>query len=146
MTPPFTLRRHYPSEVEYRVADDGTTSPVQLEASYTISVGHNTDNPLDWRVALTVQFSGKAEAKELVKGKVTFVGYFNITDTIPDAERQNYAARNGGGILYSAARELIANISARSPHMLITLPVASFASINIDPATPRVQLKAARPN
>jgi preprotein translocase subunit SecB len=141
----FTLRRHYPSEVEYWVSDEGPQAPAPLNVGYTLTVGANTENPLEWRVTVTVNFSGKLDDKDLVKGKVTFVGYFDLPADIPEAERQNFAARHGGGILYNATRELVANISARSPHLLITLPITSFSEVKIDPDAPQVKIRAPRP-
>ena len=129
----FILRRHYPVKVDYWASEHEVVQPANLDVKYTIGVGHNKTNPLDWRVQLTVVFSARHQNEDTIKGTVVFVGYFLLPDVIPEADRTNFAARNGASVLYSATRELVAYISCRSANRNITLPLAVFNEVKIDP-------------
>lgn len=137
------IRQHHPVQVEYWASEEAVSDPAPLKVAYSISLGPNTDNPLDWRVALTVNFSGiSPKKKETVKGTVTFVGYFDVSADTPKTERENFVARNGASVLYSAVRELLANISCRSSNRRVLLPLTSFHDITINPDAPKAQIEA----
>ena len=130
--PGFNLRRHYPTEIEFWSTEEGYSEPCEVKAQLTLGVGPNTSNPLDWRVNSKVTFTAKAGKKTVARGSVAFVGFFDVPMEMEEAKRQKFVAENGASILYAATRELVANITARAPNKLITLPPTSFGGLNPD--------------
>jgi len=124
--PFFQLRRHYISQLEFSSIEEVVPDPHGVEATASIAMGPNTANPRNWRLELTVKFSVRHEQKEISKGTVVFVGIFDVNPQVPEDEMPRLVAINGASILYGAAREMIANISARGSNRLVTLPSISF--------------------
>ena len=120
------LRRHYPSEIQYILSDDIPSGELKIECGITLNAGHNTDNPLDWRVTTQTTFRVWKENKDIIKGHITFVGFFGVPIDIDATERAGYVSKFATPILYSAAREVIANLTGRAPMTPIALPHMSF--------------------
>jgi preprotein translocase subunit SecB len=140
-----TLRRHFPIGIEYSTSEDIVAQPIELKAEYSIGLGQNQTDPLDWRVMLTVNFSAVSDKKEIAKGKVVFVGYFNVHEAVPAEERPTFVASTGSSVLYGASRELIADITCRSVNRHIILPIVSFADVKIESPFRQETLQVASP-
>jgi preprotein translocase subunit SecB len=88
---------------------------------------------LDWRVSITVNFSVEVEKKVVCKGSVIYAGFFDVSETVTVESRQKFVAAHGASVLYAATRELIANLTSRSPNLQhMVLPVASFSNLQLE--------------
>jgi preprotein translocase subunit SecB len=135
----FSLKRHYPKEVEFWVTEEVVPQMITLNAEYQINVGTSKLDPLDWRVELNLRFSGKASDVEVAKGKIVFVGYFGLPEELPEKNRAEFVAKQGASILYAASRELLTNLSCRSPHIHLILAPTTFAGLNVDATVPKTE-------
>ena len=52
-----------------------------------------------------------------------------VTDGLAQERKEQLALVNGFSVLYSAAREMLLNITARSAYGAVTLPTLSFVSL-----------------
>jgi preprotein translocase subunit SecB len=125
----FAIRRHYPTAIDFWITEALHGEDFIVEAQIQVSGGPNTDNPLDWRIETKVVFSAKLGETLISKGTLTFVGFFDAPDEVAEENRQNYMVQNGVSILYSATRELLANLTARAPNKIIILPPTFFGPV-----------------
>lgn len=137
------LRRHYPTEITYWVSEDAHEEELVIEASVNVAAGPNTGNPLDWRVGTTVVFSATSKTVVVAKGSISFVGFFDAPDQVPEDKRADFMTTQGSSILYSATRELVANLTARTAGKLITLPPVIFANMARGPMTEKKEVRSA---
>jgi preprotein translocase subunit SecB len=123
----FKIRIHYPTEIQYTALEESHPGGFLTEAAISVSGGPNTNDPLDWRVSVTVSFKAKDKEIEVAKGTVAFVGYFDLPPEVKEEDRNEFVNRNAAPILYAAIRELVANISARSPNGAVILAPMVFS-------------------
>lgn len=84
------------------------------------------DNPHSWLVELAIELTGiSGEKLPSYVGMVRMHGYYEVHNNYPhDPER--LIRVTGASMLYGAAREMIANLTARGPNGMLTLPSVSF--------------------
>jgi len=93
----------------------------------TPQLSQSKENPLEWAILLRVVIKqAETEHPAPYTGEVTFFGNFRVSEAVTEESRRRLVGTNGASILYGAARELVANITARGPHPMITLPSISF--------------------
>lgn len=102
----------------------GVESP---KVTADIKSGQNTENPLAWRFELSVATDKKASEKDFpyIFG-VTMVGFFRVDENYPTENAEMLVTVNAPSVLYSCAREFLANVTGRSPYAAILLPSLSF--------------------
>lgn len=96
----------------------------QIESSVTLA-GHKED-PRRWKVDLTVKFKPSQGESKPYSGDISFTGYFAVDAAYPDANVKFLVETNGPSVLFGAARETIANLTARGPWPMVMLPTQSF--------------------
>ena len=124
------LRRHYPTDITCNISEDTPGVNLLVSAQVSMTAGHNTENKLDWRISTTVKFSAKVGEIAVANGSVTFVGFFDAPSDMAEDKRPGFVVSNGVPILYSATRELLANLTARAPGKLVTLPPFDFGNVS----------------
>jgi len=136
---PLTILNHDFTVIELR-ADESSDPIGELELSTDVSVGTNAEDELLRLCELTVEF-GSADEKEPAPycGKITISGVFRISDAYAEHRRDQLIEVTATSILYGACREMLANLTARSSHGMLSLPSVSF----FDPAKAPVK-KAAK--
>lgn len=107
--------------------------------------GPSTENPLDWRLSLTVRFGGKGDkdGPPPYHGHLKVIGYFEVAESYPEDKRDSLIGITGASILYGACREMLANLTARGPHGLVSLPSISFLEPDGKKAAKKATRKAA---
>ncbi len=70
-------------------------------------------------------------------------GLVEVHDEFPAERRESLAVVNGLGLLYGAVREMVANVTARSVHGILTLPALNFVEV-VKQATDEAASKATR--
>ena len=82
----------------------------------------------EWRVELNIDSDAKSKKSQFPYFfNVVLVGYFQVDENYPAQQADLLAQINAPSMLYSAGRELLLNISGRSPYPPIVLPSFSFA-------------------
>lgn len=103
----------FPTKVE-------KTKPVDLAISNATVVLDPESNK--WRSELTVS-SIDDFAYDF---RITMVGFFSVSDKLDPNTSRMLAETNGPAVLYSAAREIIATVTRRSPVPATVLPLVTF--------------------
>lgn len=106
------------------------------------------ENPLEWVVQLSVLFGNFDETpKEPAKyaGQIIVRGLFQVAEQYSAEERSKLMEITASSILYGACREMLANLTARSSHGMISLPSVTFTPFeNTENKAPQVQKKNAK--
>jgi preprotein translocase subunit SecB len=85
------------------------------------------DNPLHWKVILTIEFCPENPAvPSTYEGKISVEGEFQIHEGFEEQNCEALIRVTATSILYGACREMIASFSARSIHGILSLPSISF--------------------
>ena len=139
-------------------------SPLQLEKSFftAVSIRANRDGSPDakwnvqtipevlkqgdekrkWAVSLRVILKSIDDLKPCYNAEVEIAGTFSVAPTWPEANIEQLVHINGCPVLYSAAREMISNLTSRGPWPMLVLPTVSFADYAPKPPTAPTQTKA----
>lgn len=103
------------------------------------------EKPLEWIVQLSVLFGNFDETPiEPAKytGQITVRGLFQVAEQYSAEERSKLMEITASSILYGACREMLANLTARSSHGMISLPSVTFTPFeNTENKAPQVQKK-----
>lgn len=92
-----------------------------------IKSGQHAENPLVWRFEVSIATDKKASEKDFPYiFAVTIVGFFRVDENYPIENAEMLVTVNAPSVLYSCAREFLANVTGRSPYAAILLPSVSF--------------------
>jgi|ERR1039458_5765940 preprotein translocase subunit SecB len=134
---PLQLREHGFTTVRVHATDNGslTNSPSLKPA---ISFERQSANPNQWRLVLSLELGSREAAKAFAyEGEMKVQGLVEVTGNVPEDRKEQLALVNGFSLLYSAAREMLLNITARSRHGGVTLPTISFVSMVKEATEPK---------
>ena len=134
---PLQLREHGFTTVRVHVIDNGSiANPPSLQP--TISFERQSANPNQWRLVLSLELGSRDAAKAFAyEAEMNVQGLVEVTGTLPEERKEQLALVNGFSLLYSAAREMLLNITARSRHGGVTLPTLSFVSMVKEATQPK---------
>ncbi|MCP5531972.1 MAG: protein-export chaperone SecB [Akkermansiaceae bacterium] len=123
---PLAIRAHEFLEIHLEATDcDDPDAPLTLD--FNRKWGQSENDPLDWMAELTVRFGGEGDDDKVpYRGVIRAAGYFRIAKAYPEQNRETLIKVTGASILYGACREMLANLTARSSHGMISLPSVSF--------------------
>ena len=123
---PLSILNHEFLEIVLK-ASETEIAEAPLSLDFNREWGPSSNDPLEWKLSLTVRF-GTEDEEEFVpyRGLLRIVGYFRINEGFPEARRDELIRITGASILYGACREMLANLTARTPHGMISLPSISF--------------------
>ncbi len=130
---PLQLERSSIGNVTVRVADRGVVSP-EVEVEVIPTFARHNDNPLRWLVAIKISFGRSDDRPIPYEGQIECDGVFTIVDESLAEERQlRLIAVTAPSMLYAAAREVIASLTARGKNGLFLLPSVSFTDQTLIP-------------
>lgn len=134
---PLQLREHGFTSVRVQVIDSGAlTNPPSLKPA--ISFERQSTNPNQWRLVLSLQLGSREADKAFAyEAEMTVRGLVEVTGKVPEDRKEQLALVNGFSLLYSAAREMMLNITARSRHGPLMLPTISFVSMVKEATEPK---------
>lgn len=133
---PLQIDRHEFLDVEMH-ANEGNDCHTSLPLTVNRSFAHHKDDPLQWRVELTIRFGGKEEGKDSVySGSLRIAGYFRVSPKYPADKVTQLIEVTAASILYGACREMLANLTARGSHGVVSLPSVSFVAPRKQKALP----------
>lgn len=88
------------------------------------------DSRDQWRLVLTLLLTSADPSKPFpYEAELQLQGLVQVTDGLAQERKEQLALVNGFSVLYSAAREMLLNITARSAYGAVTLPTLSFVSL-----------------
>lgn len=123
---PLQIERHEFLDIEIHATDSADTHsslPLEIARAYA---RHDSD-PLRWRVELNLRFGGDVDGKPSVySGMLRIAGYFVIHKKYPEEKIKSLIEVTASSILYGSCREMLANLTARSVHGVVSLPSISF--------------------
>ena len=125
---PLSIVAHEFREIQVKAAEEDKPKGT-LGLKFNRKWGASDNDPLNWILELTVEFGGdQGEAKAPYAGLMRIEGMFKIHKDYPEDKRDSLIKVTGASILYGACREMLANLTARSSHGIISLPSVSFIS------------------
>jgi preprotein translocase subunit SecB len=125
---PLQLNQSVIGEVAIK-AFEGSPSATSLTITTQPSFGRNDANPKQWIVKLKVLFKGAEEKPAPYEGHVEVSGVFTITEDLPEDKVLKIVPVNCTMLLYSTVREIIASLTGRGPHGMLTLPSVLFSDL-----------------
>jgi preprotein translocase subunit SecB len=126
---PLQLRQHFFSLLSIRANPQGSGN-AEPSLEPTIFFQKHSDDPSQWVLRLHVRVgSAKAEAPFLYDAEVEIHGLVEVSNGFAPEKREQLAVVNGLGLLYSAIREMVLTVTARSAHGGFCLPALNFVEI-----------------
>jgi preprotein translocase subunit SecB len=126
---PLQLKDHRFTRVAVKVIEGGDSSAVpSFEPTIWFEPVPETVN--QWKLALAVKLASADSTKPFsYEAEIQVQGLVQTDDGFPEERREQLAVVNGLSILYSAVREMLLNITARSASGAVTLPTLSFVEM-----------------
>ena len=92
--------------------------------------GAAEENNRHWRMKLAVRFGGeKNRIESIYSGEIHVIGYFRVHDKFPEEKTKKLIEVTAASILYGSCREMLANLTARGPYGMVSLPSISFVPL-----------------
>jgi preprotein translocase subunit SecB len=91
-----------------------------------IDISTNKEHPGIWQVHLALKYSPNANENVPYGFSIEIVGFFGVHPKWPKNQIETLVKINGPAILYSAAREIIVQITSRGPWGPMLLPAVNF--------------------
>lgn len=109
--------------------DEDAPRPAHLahqDIATDVECAQREDDPLAQRVLLSISLTPKAKSRYNYDFRIEMMGFFRLAPDWPEEQRSSLVAINGPSLLYSAAREHLAQITARGPFPSLFLPSITF--------------------
>ena len=118
----FELKEGFDSDFN---RDQTEVEPPKLNIN--VESGKNDEVANHWRFELSIEADEKSTGDNFpYVFSISLVGFFQVDENFPAENADMLATINAPSVLYSAAREVLANITGRSPYPAILLPSISF--------------------
>jgi preprotein translocase subunit SecB len=130
---PLQLERLSIGDLKLKVADRGAASD-ELEVEVVPTFARDDDTPTRWMVSINIKFGRSDDKPVPYEGQIGCEGMFMIVDESLSEEMQlKLIAVTAPSMLYSAAREIIASLTARAKNGVFLLPSVSFTDQTLVP-------------
>ena len=96
----------------------------EMEANHRSE--RNSEHLRTWTVVLELKYQPAVETNTPYVFSLKLVGFFKVADAYPETQVERLVQTNGPSVLYSIARELVREQTARGPDGPFILPTASF--------------------
>ena len=128
---PMQLERHFFTKVHLDAHRDGDASTIgQLRTE--VAVARDANDPRRFQVTLQLKLLPGAEKKSCYTAEIHIVGLVRVAPLWPEEKILPLVEANGPGLLYSAVREMVCNVTARGPWPMLCLQSVTF--VNAKPA------------
>lgn len=131
MTPvsPLRLKNYFFTHIELTAEEDGSLENTPDLQPYVQASPAGEDRN-SWLLTLGVNLrSHEPQQPFAYRAKFEIQGFVTIDDAYPAENKGELARINGTSLLYSAIREMVLNLTARSAHGPLYLPILNFAEI-----------------
>jgi preprotein translocase subunit SecB len=126
VNPSFEKRQAITAWMGYHYQPDDLFEPDVVTFDASGFYASKKDDPLRRVCALTIVSDRKPRKKVPYFFRITLEGYFQICPSYPTERIEILFHANAPGLLYGAAREILASITGRGPFPAIVLPSISF--------------------
>jgi len=133
MNSPLQLNQHVFHRIHLDVHPDAKPD-VQAELRMTCELGKDPNNNRNARLALGLDIAAKGTEIPCYTGHFEIVGYFSVHTDYPEKDMDALIVVNGGGMLFGAIREMVANLTARGPQPMVMLPTINFQTLEAKPS------------
>jgi preprotein translocase subunit SecB len=132
---PLQLERHFFTKVQVEAhREGGLAARSQLRSD--IEIARDPKNVRRFEITLCLKLVPEPENKPCYTAEIHVVGLFRVVEQWPEAQVLPLVEANGPALLYGAARELLANLTARGPWPVVCLQSATFVQSQ-KPANPQ---------
>lgn len=84
----------------------------------------------EWQLELTIKIASTDKTNPYIYDiEIQTIGIVELIVEVPSDDRQKLAVVNGLSILYGAVREMVINLTSRSPYGALMLPTISFTDV-----------------
>ena len=126
---PLQIKEHRFTNLRVKAAEYGNVAaPTSLKPDIWFEPVANTPN--QWKLVLTLLLTSADAARPYAyEVEIQIQGLVEAKDTLSPEKKEQIALVNGFSVLYSAAREMLINVTARSVYGPISLPTISFVDV-----------------
>jgi preprotein translocase subunit SecB len=135
MNSPLQLNRHFFNRIHLDAHPEARPE-VQTDIRTTCELGKDNNNPRNARLSLNVEILAKGTEIPAYTGHFEIVGFFSVHPDYPEDGMNALVLVNGGGMLFGAIREMLANLTARGPQAMVMLPTLNFQEMLKQPEVP----------
>lgn len=133
MTPvsisPVQLKHHFFPRIQLQAIPGGKREN-QPMINREVAYEPLPNKPKDWQIELKVKLESAEKINPFIyELDVHVIGIFELVAELPPEQGQQLIVVNGLSILYGAVREMVVNLTARSPFGAVLLPTISFTDI-----------------
>ena len=99
-------------------------------------------NPNEWRLWLILKLGSADPSRPFgYEVEMQIQALIEVSNNFPAGQKETMALVNGFSLLYSAAREMLLNITARSAYGPVSLPTLSFVTLVQEARKQRAQMQ-----
>jgi preprotein translocase subunit SecB len=116
------------------IASDSPLDETQCHVETKRTFWNAEGKSRDWKILLEIDF-GKDDKKPIsYTGSVAVEGFVEVDAEYPEKMVSQLVSITGSSLLFGAAREMIAILTARGPHKPLLLPSISFYDMDKEAA------------
>ena len=141
---PLALISHRFTDVTVKAAAEGRDGG-RFSLATNRKLARHADNPRMFLLELTVGVGASDESRPpAYEARLLIEGEFEVAEQYPLEKAPELVHITGASMLYGACREMLANITARSTHGMVTLPSISFHNDPTPTTKPKPGLPVAK--
>ncbi len=128
---PLQLEAYFLKSVKFELGYELKTLPENSVEMQGLDIQVQDETIFDevqqlWRSEVRVIGKNKGKKKSPYTFEVEMIGFFRVHESYPKEKVSQMAGTNAPALLYSAIREVIGNMTSRSPFPMIFLPSVTF--------------------
>ena len=128
---PLQLEAYFLKDSKFSLSDDLRNLPETMAEMRGLDIKIQDETDFNeaqqmWRSEVRVTATNKGKEKVPYTFDVTMIGFFRVHESYPKEHVELMAKTNAPALLYSAIREIVGNMTSRSPFPMIFLPSITF--------------------
>jgi preprotein translocase subunit SecB len=126
LNPKFEKRSDVSALAGFHYQTDASFAPEPINFAYSGAAWANKDESSRRAVEITIESVKSKKNEYPYSFRITLVGYFEIHKEYPSEKAELMFHANAPAILFGAAREMLASITARGIYPAVILPSVTF--------------------
>lgn len=124
---PLSLKTHFFTRIEVEAQACPEGEPGEGVVSSKLECARHEDEDRCWMVQLGLKLEKEEEyPAPQYTYQIEIFGVFTLAEEFEPEDSDTFVKVNGAAVLYGAARELIASLTARGPFDAVELPTVTF--------------------